>query len=156
MEADTLATRAMVAPDGSLQHKNFYEISARATRILDSVLLLGSSYDVRLNRTPPQFVMMAFERTPSSAALVPSTVAQLRAALSHSAATGSHGEELKGLLKRAATEARQNGMQAEQLLVALKDIWYSLPDLSTQPGNDAQTRLLQQLIARCIQEYYAS
>ena len=59
------------------------------------------------------------------------------------------------MLARAATDARSKGMQAEQLLLALKDIWYSLPELSTQPGNDGQTRLLQQLIARCIQEYYA-
>lgn len=100
--------------------------------------------------------MMAFDRTPSSAALEPSTVSQLRAALSRSVASGNHGEDLKELLRRAATEARSKGVQAEQLLVALKDIWYSLPDLSTQPGTEVHTRLLQQLIARCIQEYYAS
>lgn len=100
--------------------------------------------------------MMAFDRTPSSAALEPSTLAQLRVALSHSVASGNHGDDLKALLKRAASEARDKGVQAEQLLVALKDVWYSLPNLSTQPGNEMQTRLLQQLIARCIQEYYAS
>lgn len=99
--------------------------------------------------------MMAFDRTPS-APLNPSTVNDLRAALSRSLASGDHGEDLKALLKRAATEARDKGVQAEQLLVALKDIWYSLPDLSTQAGNDVQVRLLQQLIARCIQEYYAT
>ncbi|HMC54565.1 MAG TPA: hypothetical protein VKH19_05295 [Gemmatimonadaceae bacterium] len=81
---------------------------------------------------------------------------ELRAALSHSVAMGNHGSELKGLLQRAASEARTKGVQAEQLLVALKDIWYSLPGLSTQPGNEVQTRLLQQLIARCIQEYYGT
>jgi hypothetical protein len=100
--------------------------------------------------------MMAFDRTPSSPALDPSTVAELRSALSHSVATGSHDDDLKALLKRAAAEARQKGVQAEHLLVALKDVWYALPELSTQPGNDIQTRLLQQLIARCIQEYYAT
>lgn len=99
--------------------------------------------------------MMAFERTPR-AVLDPATIAELRTTLSQSLQTGDHGAELKDLLARAASDARAKGMQAEQLLVALKDIWYSLPQLSTQLGNDVQTRLLQQLIARCIQEYYAT
>ena len=100
--------------------------------------------------------MMAFDRTPSAAALDAATIAELRASLSHSIQSGNHGAELKGLLARAAAEAREKGMQAEQLLLALKDIWYGLPQLSARPGDDAQTRLLQQLIARCIQEYYAT
>jgi hypothetical protein len=100
--------------------------------------------------------MMAFDRTPSDPALDTATAKELRAVLSRSVLTGNHGEELQRLLRRAAAEARTKGVQAEQLLVALKDIWYSLPDLSTQPGNETQTRLLQQLIARCIQEYYAT
>ena len=100
--------------------------------------------------------MMAFDRSSSHAALDPATVTELRAALARSAQAGDHGDELKGLLARAAADARQKGIQAEQLLVALKEIWYSLPHLSTQPGNDVQTRLLQQLIARCIHEYNAT
>ena len=100
--------------------------------------------------------MMAFDRSPSSPALDAATVTELKAVLGRSVATGNHGEELKSLLRLAASEARSRGVQAEHLLVALKDIWYSLPDLSTHPGNDTQTRLLQQLIARCIQEYYAT
>lgn len=100
--------------------------------------------------------MMAFDRSSSHPALDPATVNELRASLARSAQSGDHGEDLKGLLARAAADARQKGIQAEQLLVTLKDIWYSLPHLSTQPGNDVQTRLLQQLIARCIHEYYAT
>ena len=100
--------------------------------------------------------MMAFNRTPNSAALDPAIVTELRAALSRSLQAGNHGDELKGLLTRAAIDARQKGIQAEQLLLVLKDVWYSLPQLATLPGNDVQTRLLQQLISRCIQEYYAS
>ena len=100
--------------------------------------------------------MMAPDRTPNSSALDQAIVAELREVLSRSVQAGTHGEELKGLLTRAAADARQKGIQAEQLLLALKDIWYSLPSLATHPGSDVQTRLLQQLIARCIQEYYAS
>ena len=79
----------------------------------------------------------------------------MRSALARSLTSGNHGEEIKTLLTRAAVEARRNGAQAEQLLVALKDIWYSIPNVAPPSGNEVQTRLLQQLIARCIQEYYA-
>lgn len=99
--------------------------------------------------------MMAPDRTPNSSALDPAIVAEMRTALSRSLKSGSHGDELKSLLSRAAVDARKKGIQAEQLLLVLKDVWYSLPELATRPGDDVQTRLLQQLIARCIQEYYA-
>src|SRR5438132_11005297 len=98
---------------------------------------------------------MAPDRTPNSAALDPAIVTELRSTLSRSVKEGNHGTDLKGLLSRAAADARQKGIQAEQLLLVLKDIWYSLPQLATRPADDVQTRLLQQLIARCIQEYYA-
>jgi hypothetical protein len=97
---------------------------------------------------------MAFERSPSPP-LDPATVTELRVVLAKSVETGNHSEQLRALLARAATEARTKGIQAEQLLVVLKDIWYSLPHLTADPTDERQTRLLQQLIARCIQEYYA-
>jgi len=99
--------------------------------------------------------MMAPDRTPNSSALDPAIVAEMRTALSRSLKSGSDGDELKSLLSRAAVDARKKGIQAEQLLLVLKDVWYSLPEFAMRPGNDVQTRLLQQLIARCIQEYYA-
>ncbi len=99
--------------------------------------------------------MMAFERIPNVPTLDPATMAELRAALVRSLQEGTHPDGLKALLTRAAAETRQQGLHAEQLLLVLKDIWYSLPQRSVHPSNEAQTRLLQQLIARCIQEYYA-
>ena len=99
--------------------------------------------------------MMAFNRTPDTPALEPATLDDLRNALARSVQTGDHDDGLKAVLARAASDARKKGMLAEQLLLVLKDIWYGLPEISNRTGNDAQTRLLQQLIARCIQEYYA-
>jgi hypothetical protein len=100
--------------------------------------------------------MMAFERSPIAAALDETTTAELRTALSRSLETGGHGDELRDLLKRAAADARKRGVLAEQLLLALKDVWYSLPEINRQVGSGVQTRLLQQLVSRCIQEYYAT
>ena len=99
---------------------------------------------------------MAFDRTPGSQSLDGATVGELRTALSRSLEMGVHGEELRAVLAKCAVEAKRKGLLAEHLLLALKDIWYSLPEVANQPGNDVQTRLLQQLIAHCIQEYYAN
>ena len=100
--------------------------------------------------------MMAFEKTPSSARLDGSTVEALRAALARSITTGNHEATLRGLLCQTAAEAREKGIQAEHLLIALKDIWFSLPELVDRSANDVDNALLQELISRCIQEYYAA
>ena len=99
--------------------------------------------------------MMAFNRTPESPVLDAATVHELRDALARSLAAGQHDDSLKNVLTRAAADARAKGMLPEQLLIALKDIWYGLPQITARSGDDTQTRLLQQVIARCIQEYYA-
>lgn len=98
--------------------------------------------------------MMAFERR-TNPGLDPTTLVALRSALSRSLETGEHGTEIAGLLRQVASQARERGLHAEQLLVALKDVWYSMPEVSVRSGTEVQTQLLQQLIARCIQEYYS-
>jgi hypothetical protein len=99
--------------------------------------------------------MMAFDRTPSRPALEPETVDALRKALATSVARGNHVEGLRDLLCQAASDARSKGMQAEQLLITLKDIWYSMPEVSNATSPAGENSLLQELISRCIQEYYA-
>jgi hypothetical protein len=100
--------------------------------------------------------MMAFDRTPGNTVLDPALAAEMRAVLSRSVASGNHDGDLKALLARAAADARQRGILAEQLLIALKDVWYSIPQLSSQTSSEVQSRLLQELIARSIQEYYST
>jgi hypothetical protein len=99
--------------------------------------------------------MMAFDQTPSAPNLEPKTVDAIRAVLAKSIADGNHSDELKELLCTAAREARDKGILAERLLIILKDVWYSLPKLSSAPSSAAEHRLLQELISRCIHEYYA-
>jgi hypothetical protein len=100
--------------------------------------------------------MMAFDRTPSLPRLDPATTAALRAALARSVEEGNHSAELRDLLCQAAAEAREKGIQAERLLVMLKDIWYSLPEVAGAASSDVENALLQELISRCIQEYYGA
>jgi hypothetical protein len=99
--------------------------------------------------------MMAFEKTPSSPGLEPTTIEALRVALTRSITNGNHGDELRGLLCQTAVEAREKGIRAEHLLITLKDIWFSMPELANRSANDVDNALLQELISRCIQEYYA-
>jgi hypothetical protein len=99
--------------------------------------------------------MMAFEKTPSSPRLEATTVEALRAALARSITNGNHADDLRDLLCHTAAEARGKGIRAEHLLIALKDIWFSLPELVDRSANDVDNALLQELISRCIQEYYA-
>ena len=97
--------------------------------------------------------MMAFDHT-RPVTLGPETVEALRSAFARSLAQGNHDDELGALLSRAADEARGKGIQSEHLLVILKDVWFSLPELASRTGSDAETALLQDLISRCIREYY--
>jgi hypothetical protein len=99
--------------------------------------------------------MMAFDRTPSPPTLDPQTIEALRAALARSVAQGNHADDLHQLLCKAAEEARAKGILAERLLVILKEVWYSLPEVAKSKSAAAENALLQELISRCIQEYYA-
>ena len=98
---------------------------------------------------------MSLDPTPSSLGLSATTVQALRAMLGRSAANGSHDPQLHDLLCTTAAEARGKGIRAEQLLIMVKDIWYALPDVAARTTSDVDNALLEDLISRCIREYYA-
>ena len=98
--------------------------------------------------------MMAFDRMPSPRLEAP-TLDALRAVMQRAMRKGDHGIELQEVLARAAAEAREKDIHAEQLLVIMKDLWHSIPDLRAA-DTDRQNELLQELISRCITQYYAS
>jgi len=99
--------------------------------------------------------MMAFDRTPTPR-LEADTLEALRTVMQRAMRRGDHGQDLQQVLSRAAAEARDKDIHAEQLLVMMKDLWYSLPDVRQAEDTDRQTELLQELISRCISQYYAS
>ena len=98
---------------------------------------------------------MAFARTPSPPRLEPDTVAAIRDALASSVPRGDLPADLHDLLCRAADEARGKDISAERLLLILKDLWHSIPEVAGAPSRDVENALLQQLISRCIQAYYS-
>ena len=99
--------------------------------------------------------MMAFERTPPpSPRLDPETIETLSSVMERAARRGNHTDELHDALCRAAGEAHEKGIRAEQLLVIMKDMWHSLPALQELGDSERQAVLLQELITHCIQRYY--
>lgn len=98
--------------------------------------------------------MMAFDRTPSPG-LDRETLDSLRAVMDRALQRSNHGNELQDVLTRAAAEARDKSIPPEQLLIIMKDLWHSLPELRRTTDSDRQIELLQELISRCIERYYA-
>lgn len=102
----------------------------------------------------PHPLMMAFDRT-QSPRLEADTLDALRAVMQRAMRRGDHGQELQDVLTRTAAEARTKNIHAEQLLVTMKELWFSLPDVRGAGDSHRQTELLQELISRCITQYYA-
>ena len=98
---------------------------------------------------------MAFDRMPSPR-LEAQTLDTLRSVMQRAVRRGDHGQELQDVLARTASEAHDKAIQAEQLLIIMKDLWYSLPDVRKAEDTDRQTELLQELISHCITQYYAT
>ena len=99
-------------------------------------------------------MMMAYDSSPGPRALTEETIAAVRRALAQYIEAPAHGEPLGSTLRRMADEARERSMYPEQLLVVLKDIWYSLPSVREMAEPADQVRLLQRVVTMCIKEYY--
>jgi len=48
------------------------------------------------------------------------------------------------------------GEDPEQLLVVLKDVWSSLPEVRSMTNTREQINLLQRVVTMCIREYYSA
>ena len=106
-------------------------------------------------RLAPAMMMIAHDSSPEPGALAPATIEGLRSALAgYVSEPDGDAADLRATLRILSVEAREKSIQAEQLLVVLKDVWYSLPSVQqiAQPAD--QARLLQRIVTICIKEYY--
>jgi hypothetical protein len=99
-------------------------------------------------------MMMAHDWTPGPVALSEETIAAVRSALERYVGNSTDGDELRASLQTISSEARDKSIRAEQLLVVLKDVWYTLPGLRGTIEPTEQVRLLQRVVTMCIGEYY--
>lgn len=88
--------------------------------------------------------------------LAQETVAAVRNALEHYARGSAESPcELRDALHELAREARLRRIQPEQLLVVLKRLWQSLPEVANAPDHTEQRRNLQRAVTMCISQYFA-
>jgi hypothetical protein len=97
--------------------------------------------------------MMAPDSTPNTAQLSVESVDDLRSALNAFSRDGNL-DAIRPALRRISHEAREKRMHPEHLLIALKDIWFALPEIARATPTDAQSRMLQRVVTLCIREYY--
>lgn len=102
-------------------------------------------------------MMMAHDSShPPPSRLDDDTVATVRDALRAYLAMPSNATALQGALTRMSAEARDRDMLPEHLLVVLKDVWGTLPEVRMMTDAGQQVRLLQRVVTMCIKEYYSA
>lgn len=69
--------------------------------------------------------------------------------------TAEPAPELRAALHALAREARIKAVTPEQLLITLKGVWQSLPDVESARNYNEQTLILQRVVTICIKEYFA-
>ena len=102
-------------------------------------------------------MMMAHDssQTPSSR-LDDETVAAVRVALRAYIRDSADPNALQAALLLMAGEARSRTILPEQLLVALKDVWHTLPEVRSMTDSREQIAMLQRVVTMCIKEYYSA
>ena len=63
--------------------------------------------------------------------------------------------ELRRAIALVCRAARRERMRAEQVIVAVKQTWYSLPEVRELPSGDARAALLDRVVSLTIDEFYA-
>ena len=101
-------------------------------------------------------MMMAHQSGDTPPRLAEETLATVREALGRSLDGGAAGDDLRLALRSMAREARDRGLRAEQILVVLKELWGTIPQVRRASGREQQTALLQRAVTLCINEYYTS
>lgn len=100
-------------------------------------------------------MMMAYDSSAGRPQLSAESVSELTTALERYARNETDIAAIQPALRRIADEARAKRVQAEALLVLLKDVWFGLPIVKASGDSEAQHRQLQRLVTLSIREYYA-
>jgi hypothetical protein len=85
----------------------------------------------------------------------PETVELVRIALTrYLAREMSEEREVCDALAVLATEAHDRQLHAEDMLVAFKNLWYAMPEVSAIVEREEQQRILRRLVQLCIDAFY--
>lgn len=72
------------------------------------------------------------------------------------ATSGAVPPSLEPALKQIAAEAREKKVRAEHLLIALKDVWFSLPSVGRAGTAEEQNAILQRIVTLSVRAYYSA
>jgi hypothetical protein len=101
-------------------------------------------------------MMMAHDSSQSPPTrLDDATLDAIRAALQQYLLDNSAAIGLHSALVRTAAEAREKGILPEHLLIVLKGLWNTMPEVRAVPDSSEQIRMLQRVVTMCIKEYYS-
>lgn len=99
--------------------------------------------------------MMAHDWSPGAPdSISQETITALRSALVSYVGNPGQPGSLRAVLQQMADEAHDKAIVAEQVLIVLKQVWYTLPSARELPSPDDRVRLLQRVVTMCIQAYY--
>jgi hypothetical protein len=102
-------------------------------------------------------MMMAYDSSQNPPSrLDDETVAAVRDALRVYLSRSPDAEALRRALTHMSVQARERSILAEHVLVVLKDLWSTLPEVRAMPETGEQIRMLQRVVTMCIKEYYSA
>ena len=64
------------------------------------------------------------------------------------------GPRLRSAVRALCDDAHQRGAHAEDVIIAVKQAWAALAELTAQPGEFRRAEILQHFISVCIDEFY--
>ena len=99
-------------------------------------------------------MMMAHDSSQPPGRLDDASVDAVRLALRAYLHEPEDTSALQASLLLVSSEARARNILPEQLLVTLKELWNSLPEVRAMTDATQQVRLLQRVVTMCIREYY--
>ena len=99
-------------------------------------------------------MMMAHDSSYPPSRLDDESLNAVRLALRAYLRDAENSSALQSALVLVATEARTRNILPEHLLVTLKELWSTLPEVRAIPNAAEQVRLLQRVVTICIREYY--
>jgi hypothetical protein len=102
-------------------------------------------------------MMMAYDSSQDPPSrLDDETVAAVRDALRVYISRSPDADALQQALMRMSAQARERAILPEHVLVVLKDVWSTLPEVRAMPETGEQIRMLQRVVTMCIKEYYSA
>ena len=99
-------------------------------------------------------MMMAHDTSPPPRTLDDATLSAVRASLGTFVRDGEQGSLLRDALHKLAVGAKELDMSAEHLLIVLKNLISSLPEMRDIREPAEREKLKQRIVTACIEQYY--